>query len=64
MGRRPRTKIAEVSQLPDDAAAGDVHPIGNVCRRELPLQAPFDDITRVVDFARDGQADRCLKAAY
>jgi len=58
MGRRPRTKIAEVSQLPDDAAARDVLPIGNVCRRDLPLQAPFDEITRVVDAARHGQADR------
>jgi hypothetical protein len=54
MGRRRRTKIAEVSQLPDDAAAGDVLSIGNACRRDLPLQAPFDEITRVVDSARHG----------
>ena len=50
--------MAEVSQLPDDAAAGDVLPIGNVCRRELPLRAPFDEITRVVDSERHGQTDR------
>jgi hypothetical protein len=41
MGRRPRAKIAEVSQLPGDAAAGDV-----LHRKCLPAGASLAIIRR------------------
>ena len=41
MGRRPRANIAKVSQLADDATAGDVLPIRDLLWGKRSLQAPF-----------------------